>query len=456
MTGKEEMIKMAMEHIEAPKTDIAEMIKRKDKPLPASLQKIVDRVQEVFAGDPAMVELFINCFTNTLDTTVKAMPDGTTHVITGDIPAMWLRDSTAQVRPYLLAAKEDKEIADLLVGLSHRQFFFINHDAYANAFNQEENGNRWDNDETEMTDWIWERKYEVDSLCYPLQFAYLLWKNTGREDQFDAQFVNGVKRILEVWRLEQNHEENSRYRFTRKDAPFHDGLSRNGMGPLVKGGIGMTWSGFRPSDDSCVYGYLVPSNMFATVVLGYAAEIAREVLENEALAVEALTLRDEIHDSIETYGKIFSWRTGHVYAYEVDGFGQAFLMDDANVPSLLSMKYLGYDADPEAYANTRKLILSEANPYYYEGTCAKGIGSQHTPPRYVWHISLAMQGLTSETKEEKLAILQTMRDTTAGKEVMHEGFDVSDPAKFTREWFSWANAMFCELCMDYCDLRVEK
>ena len=184
--------------------------------LPVSLQKLIHKVEENFAEDPAMVELFINCFSNTLDTTVKKMEDGTTHVITGDIPAMWLRDSVAQVRPYLVAAAEDQEISDLLAGLSRRQFFFVNHDPYANAFNQEENGNCWDHDETEMSDWLWERKYEIDSLCYPVQFAYLLWKNTGRTDHFDDNFVKGLHTILNVWKTEQYHEEKSPYSFQRK------------------------------------------------------------------------------------------------------------------------------------------------------------------------------------------------------------------------------------------------
>ena len=353
--------------------------------LPVSLQKLIHKVEETFAEDPAMVELFINCFSNTLDTTVKKMEDGTTHVITGDIPAMWLRDSVAQVRPYLVAAAEDQEISDLLAGLSRRQFFFVNHDPYANAFNQEENGNCWDHDETEMSDWLWERKYEIDSLCYPVQFAYLLWKNTGRTDHFDDNFVKGLHTILNVWKTEQYHEEKSPYSFQRKGCYFTDTLSREGKGALVKSGVGLTWSGFRPSDDACIYGYLIPSNMFATVVLGYMETIAHEVLKDEALAAEAASLKKEIHDAIESMAIVDNYYYGKVYAYEVDGYGQYMLMDDANVPSLLAMDYLGYEADDrQVVENTRNFVLSCANPYYYEGSCAKGVGS--TP-------SLAISGI---------------------------------------------------------------
>ncbi len=425
--------------------------------LPESLKRLIHRVQETFREEPGIAELFENCFTNTLDTTVKRMEDGTTHVITGDIPAMWLRDSVAQVRPYLIAAGEDEEIADLLVGLSKRQFFFINHDPYANAFNQEENGSRWENDETEMTGWIWERKYEIDSLCYPVQLAWLIWKNTGRTDHFDEAFAKGLRTILRVWKTEQYREESSPYSFVRKNCPFTDTLSRGGKGALVKSGTGLIWSGFRPSDDACVYGYLIPSNMFASVVLGYMKTIAEEVLQDQELAAEAGALGKQVHDAVESLAVIQNSYFGRIYAYELDGFGQYLLMDDANVPSLLSMDYLGYEADDrEAAENTRRFILSSANPFYYEGACAGGIGSPHTPPDYIWHISLAVQGLTSPDREEKLRILRLMRDTDAGKKMMHEGFCVNDPSLYTREWFSWANAMFCELALDYCGIRVKR
>lgn len=173
-----------------------------EKMLPEALLKLIKRVEENFPEDPKMVQLFVNCFTNTLDTTVKRLPDKTTYIITGDIPAMWLRDSVAQIRPYLMAAGEEGDIADMLVGLVKKQFFYVNLDPYANAFNQEANGNCWEHDETDMGPWIWERKYELDSLCYPIQLSYLVWKNTGRTDQFDETFVKGVRRILKVWRTE--------------------------------------------------------------------------------------------------------------------------------------------------------------------------------------------------------------------------------------------------------------
>lgn len=422
-----------------------------------AVEKLLKSVEEKLKGEPKLFEMFQNCYLNTLDTTVKQMEDGTTYVITGDIPAMWLRDSVAQLRPYLIAAGEEKELADVLVGLSRRHFGYICIDPYANAFNETENGNCWEHDDTEMNDWVWERKYEVDSLCYPLQFAYLIWKNTGRTDHLDEVFREGAKKILNVFRTEQRHEEDSSYHFIRKNTYFTDTLSRDGKGALVKSGIGMTWSGFRPSDDACTYGYLIPSNMFAVVALLYLEEIVDVVLKDTRLKQDAEKLRKEIYEGIETYGITTTEGFKEVYAYETDGYGQYNLMDDANVPSLLSMEYLGYKGkDGKTAANTRRMTLSEANPYYYEGKAASGIGSSHTPAKYIWHIAIAMEGLTAESAEEKLAALHMLSCTDGGTGLMHEGFHADDDTRYTREWFSWANAMFSELVLDYCGYRVAR
>ena len=428
-----------------------------DKKLPKSMEEMIKNVREKLGNEKKLGDMFEKCFTNTLDTTVKHMEDGTTYVITGDIPAMWLRDSVCQLRPYLILAKEDEEVADTIEGLVNRLYRCIQSDAYANAFNEKGDGMCWEKDETDMGPDIWERKYEIDSLCFPIQLSYLLWKNTGRTSHFNEDFKKAVSIILNVWRTEQNHEANSPYRFIRMNCYFTDTLSRDGKGSFVKPNIGMTWSGFRPSDDACVYGYLVPSNMFAVVVLEYIAQIAEAVLKDEKLKEEALSFSKEIREAIENYAVLKNYEFGKVYAYEIDGFGQYLLMDDANVPSLLSIPYLGYvDFKDEVYQNTRKMILSEQNPYFYKGTKAQGIGSPHTPVNYIWHISLGMQGLTSDDREYKKQILDTIAATDGGTNMMHEGFHVDQPEKFTRDWFSWANAVFCELVLDYCGYKVER
>ncbi|WP_182200315.1 glycoside hydrolase family 125 protein [Paraliobacillus salinarum] len=415
--------------------------------IPESLQKLINQVKEFFPGDEKLHQMFENCFVNTYTTTLKQQEDGKTFVITGDIPAMWLRDSAAQVRPYLLAAEEDKEIADLLEGVIRQQFDFILHDPYANAFNESANGKGHQTDQTDMTPNIWERKYEIDSLCYPIQLAYLFWKSTGRTDFIKEMLQPVMETILKVWRTEQDHEKLSNYTFSRADVRQSDTLIRDGKGGKVVP-TGMTWSAFRPSDDACMYGYLVPANMFAVVALGYAAEMADEVINKPSLKEECLKLRADIQQGIEAHGKLNHPFHGDVYVYETDGDGQYNMMDDANVPSLLAAPYLGYLPYEDAvYKNTRNFLLSRDNPYYYEGKCAKGIGSPHTPDHYVWHIAFAIEGMTTTDEAEKQRILSYFKNTDGGTNYMHEGFDTDRPEEFTRDWFAWANSMFSEFVL---------
>ncbi len=424
--------------------------------IPKSLQTMIERIRQNLPDQPKLVSMFENCFTNTLLTTIQQKEDGTTFVITGDIPAMWLRDSAAQVRPYLILAQQDEQIASMIEGLVKRQIQYIRLDPYANAFNEQQSGNGHQDDLTEMNDWIWERKYEIDSLAYPIQLSYLLWKNSGRTSQFDESYREAARTILELWRTEQHHETQSPYTFQRLNAPLTDTLVREGKGSETAY-TGMTWSGFRPSDDCCEYGYLVPSNMFAVVALRYLIEIAETVYGDQELAAQARQLAEEIQQGIDKHAIVEHPEFGRIYAYETDGFGNHNLMDDANVPSLLALPYLGYvDENDEVYLNTRRFILSSSNPYFYEGTAASGIGSPHTPEGYIWHIALSMQGLTSQEREEKLRLLELIRDTDADTGLTHEGFSVNDPHQYTRPWFSWSNMLFSELLMDYCGLRIHK
>ncbi|MRN54667.1 glycoside hydrolase family 125 protein [Paenibacillus monticola] len=420
------------------------------------MNELVARVRDKLTERPKLSEMFEKCLANTWNTTIKRKPDGTTFVITGDIPAMWLRDSAAQVRPYLMLASADEQIADMIQGLVERQFACILLDPYANAFNESASGQGHQEDKTEMNPGVWERKYEIDSLCYPIQLSYLLWKNTGRTTQFNENFVAGVKRIIEVWTIEQNHENGSNYRFQRMNCPPTDTLPREGKGAETSY-TGMTWSGFRPSDDACEYGYLVPANMFAAVVLRYVYEIATVILGNRELAAAAKRLSEQIDAGIHQYGIMDHPEFGSVYIYETDGLGHVNVMDDANVPSLLSIPYLDYvSADDPIYLNTRRLILSKTNPYFYEGKAASGVGSPHTPREYIWHIALAIQGMTSTSREEQETLLAWLEHTDAGTGFMHEGFHVDDPGLYTRPWFSWANMMFCEFVLMYCGISVNR
>ncbi len=402
------------------------------------------------SSNPRWSEVFSNCFDNTLETTVKLTEAEDIFVITGDIPAMWLRDSSAQIKPYLVIANQDPKIKEMIQGLLERQVKCILIDPYANAFNETENGACYHQDITEMNGWIWERKYEVDSLCYPIELAYLLWKKTGETNHFTKEFKQAAETIINLFKTEQRHE-NSTYRFERFGERPEDTLSNDGLGEPC-GYTGMTWSGFRPSDDSCTFNYLVPANMFAVVILGYLAEIFEEIYHEKTAVEEANQLKEEINRGIEEWG-IVEHEGKKVYAYEVDGLGNYVLMDDANVPSLLAAPYLGYcEIDDAIYQQTRAVLLSEKNPYYYEGNYLKGIGSEHTPKEYVWPIALAIQGLTTNKKAEKIEMLNKLVETEAGTNYMHEGINVNNPNEYTREWFSWANMMFCELLLDCLEL----
>ncbi|MFG1911187.1 glycoside hydrolase family 125 protein [Kribbella sp. NPDC048928] len=421
---------------------------------PEVLSRAVAAVQRA-SGDEVIAEMFRRSMAENLPAVAERMPDGTTFVLTGDIPAMWLRDSAAQLRPYLLLCKDDPGLQDVLIGVLHKQLEYVVLDPYANAFNKEANGAGHVTDETEMTAWVWERKYEIDSLCFPLELAYRLWRITGRTDVIDNRFRAAAEAVVELWTVEQDHEARSTYSFQRDEPGMlpSDTLAREGRGRLTRP-TGMSWSAFRPSDDATELGFNVPGNMFASVVLGYLQEIATEVLRDEPLADRAKALKAEIDEGIASYGTVDHPVHGRVYAYEVDGLGQTLLMDDANMPSLLSIPLTGYAAaDDPTYLATRSLLLSPDNPYYYSGTAAAGIGSPHTPPRYIWHIALAVQGISSTSAEERQRLLELLRDTTGGTGQMHEGFDVDNPHNFTREWFSWANAMFCELALVHAGVR---
>jgi uncharacterized protein len=416
--------------------------------LPQSMQHLLERVADTLPEFPRLPKMFADTFSNTFTTTLQPQPDGSVFVITGDIPAMWLRDSAAQVKPYLHLAKMDEQFAHLIAGVVKRQMQYVLLDPYANAFNESANGRCHNKDKTEMSPWIWERKYELDSLCAPLELAHALWQTTGETSHLDETFVQAAEKIVETITLEQHHET-SPYSFERFEGPASDTLTNKGRGNPVAY-TGMSWSGFRPSDDACTYNYLVPSNMFAVVALNHLSDLP---FGSDELTIKAQRLAETIRTGIETHGKVNHSRFGEMYAYETDGFGNYHLMDDANVPSLLSAPYLGYcSKDAPTYQATRAFVLSKENPYFYQGKAAKGIGSPHTPNDYIWPIALCMQGLTSSSRPEQLGLLESLMSTDAGTGLMHESFHKDDPSKFTRPWFAWANSLFAEFVLGLCDL----
>lgn len=394
---------------------------------------------------PELAPFFKGCFLNTIETTVTKLDDGGYFVITGDIPAMWLRDSASQLTHYIRYVNQDEDLKNIVKSVIARHAQFVCLDPYSNAFNAVAKS-CWDTDQTDFKHpMIWERKYEVDSLCASIFLSYQYYKQTLDNSIFTEDFYNMIKTIVEVFIREQNHPQKSSYFFHRPNAPETDTLPNNGKGNDVAY-TGMTWSGFRPSDDRCKYNYLIPSNMMAVCALKKAAELVSVGYDDTKLEVECRSLACEIDDGIRKHGIYDHSKFGQIYAYEVDGLGNILLMDDANSPSLLSAPYIGYcGKDDEIYQNTRRFILSYENPWYFEGEVAKGIGSPHTGYDKIWHISLAMQALTSDNKEEIEKCLEMIKNSHAGTYLMHESFNKDDAEDFTRPWFAWANSLFAEL-----------
>lgn len=412
-----------------------------------AVESAINSVSESIA-DEELRWLFGNCYPNTLDTTVETgtrsgKPD--TFVITGDIHAMWLRDSSAQVWPYVPLAKDDKQLQWLIAGVIHRQSYCILIDPYANAFNKNREGSYWEKDLTEMKKELHERKWEVDSLCYPIRLAYGYWKTTGDASVFDAEWKRAMQLVLKTFREQQRLNGLGPYKFQRETHVAYDTVPYGGYGNPTKK-IGLIHSMFRPSDDACIFPFLIPSNYFAVVSLRQVSEIASSAMIDTTLARQSKELADEIDLLLRRYAIHEHPVYGKVYAYEIDGYGNAFFMDDANVPSLLSMPYLqACDVHDAVYQNTRRYLLSEDNPCFYKGSAAEGIGGPHVGENMIWPLGITMRALTSTDESEMRSCLKMLKTTHAGTGFMHESFHKDDPGHFTRKWFAWTNTLFGEL-----------
>ena len=414
------------------------------------IDKEIIRVRKLLTN-AKLAWMFENCFPNTLDTTVRyRKTDGKddTVVYTGDIHAMWLRDSAAQVWPYVQFANNDEALKHMLAGVIRRQMMCINIDPYANAFLDPHDPNpdhQWMSDNTDMQLALHERKYEIDSLCYPLRLAYEYWKVTGDTSIFDEEWLSAMKNILKTFKEQQRKENNGPYKFQRQTERQLDTMNNNGLGNPVNP-VGLIVSCFRPSDDATTLQFLIPSNFFAVTSLRKAAEILTAVNEKESVAKECTDLANEVEGALKKYATYNHPKYGTIYAYEVDGFGNQYLMDDANVPSLLAMAYLGdVDVNDPIYQNTRKFVWSKDNPYFFKGSAGEGIGGPHIGYDMVWPMSIMMKAFTSQDDEEIKNCIKMLMDTDADTGFMHESFHKDDASNFTREWFAWQNTLFGEL-----------
>ncbi|HTR42218.1 MAG TPA: glycoside hydrolase family 125 protein [Pseudomonadales bacterium] len=416
----------------------------------AAVEKTIQHVQSSI-GNKELAWMFGNCFPNTLDTTVDfqivdGKPD--TYVITGDIDAMWLRDSSAQVWPYLPLMKEDPQLQQLIAGVIRRQTRCILLDPYANAFYKDPNKiSPWKTDATEMKPGVHERKWEVDSLCYPIRLAHGYWKATQDPSPFDSHWREAVLLTLQTFREQQRKDGHGPYHFQRHTDTPSDTLAGDGYGNPARP-VGLIFSMFRPSDDATLYPLLVPSNFFAVVSLRQAAEMLDQIHEDKDSAAQCRALAREVEAALRQYAVVKLPQGGSGYAFEVDGYGKINCMDDANVPNLISLSYLGaLNRNETLYQNTRNWALSPQNPYYFKGSAAEGLGGPHSGPNMVWPLGLMMQGMTSTDDAEIRHCLNTLQHTHAGTGFMHESFDKDDSQKFTRSWFAWANTMFGEFVL---------
>ena len=415
-----------------------------------AVERIIAQVQSSI-GNKELAWMFGNCFPNTLDTTVDfEMINGRpgTYVITGDIDAMWLRDSSAQVWPYLPLMKEDPQLQQLIAGVINRHTRCVLLDPYANAFYKDPNKvSEWKSDLTEMKPGVHERKWEIDSLCYTIRLAYGYWKTSGDTGPFDDAWREAISKIVQTFREQQRKDGKGPYHFMRRTEVQSDTVAGRGYGNPAKP-VGLICSMFRPSDDATVFPYLVPSNFFAVVSLRQAAEMLEKIHQDTTLAGECRALAAEVERALEQYAIVHHAKLGPVFAYEVDAYGNYYCIDDGNVPSLLSLPYLGaVKPSDKTYQNTRHLILSDANPYYCQGKAANGPGGPHVGMDMIWPLGLIVQGLTSTSNQEIRECLTTLQKTHAGTGFMHEAFNKDNPGKFTRAWFAWANTIFGELVL---------
>ena len=414
------------------------------------LMKVIEEFKRSVAN-PELAALFQNCFSNTLETTVEfattnGRPDA--FVITGDIEAMWLRDSTAQVWTYLPYAVQDEQLRVVFRGVIRRQTDCILIDPYANAFNRGPSGGHWQSDHTLMRPEVYERKWEIDSLCYPIRLAHGYWTATGEIDLFDKVWLEAMRRVVQTFREQQRKGgQHGPYSFQRTAREAMDSLPIRGFGnPVLP--VGMICSAFRPSDDATIFPFLIPSNLFAVRSLRQLEEILEHLKVAPELAADCRQMAAEVERAVFEHGIYEHPRYGRIYAYEVDGFGGRVFMDDANVPSLLSLSYLGCcTADDPVYRATRNFVLSADNPWFFKGRFGDGVGSPHTGFGRIWPIGIVMRALTSGDDAEIVACLQLLRCSSASTGYMHEGFDPDDPADFSRAWFAWANSLFAELLL---------
>ena len=394
-------------------------------------------------------------------------PEELTFVITGDIEAMWLRDSANQLQAYISVLKEDNShdsLAGLFRGAINLQARYILENAFCNAFQApDESGvehkSSMNSDRiTPSFDYykVFSCQWELDSLASFLQLSVDYVTATKDYDFFEksSNWTKAVEVVLNTTESMtiDSYTEDGEWQHTPYTycAPYGGTPINNCNGSPHKGNIGLVRSFHRPSDDACTYQYLIPSNMMFSSALNTSSTIMSRITSREnPLAARMQNFSTAINRGVEKYGIVNDPNFGKVYAYEVDGYGSVNIMDDPNVPSLLSAPFLGYTTlrDP-IYQNTRRKILSRDSPYYAVGPVITGVASPHTLPGRPWPMALIMTILTSEDDDEIVRNLMWLVQSTDGLGLMHESVHARDKGVWSRQWFSWANGLFGQMILD--------
>ncbi|KAH0563446.1 hypothetical protein GP486_001983 [Trichoglossum hirsutum] len=429
--------------------------------------------------DKDLSRLFENAFPNTLDTTIRWHVDGTgknsgkrtgqdwegaqSFIVTGDIDAEWLRDSTNQLEQYHALARKDKKIYNLILGAINTQAEFVIASPYCNAFQPPARSHLpvsarpMDNVHPAYNPTtVFECKYELDSLAHFLALSSKFYNSTGSTAFLTSRWYAALNAVLDVLDDQaMSTFDNSSgmfipnaYTFQRHTSTGTETLSLGGNGNPLNWGTNLVRSAFRPSDDATILGFYIPANAMMAVQLKRTAKIVRtagkidlaENLHSRGLALEK---------AVWEHGVVSHKKYGNVFAYEVDGYGSSIIMDDANLPSLLSLPKLGFlDSSDETYRNTRKMLLSkEGNPYYLKGRSFHGIGGPHIGLRNAWPMSLLVQALTSDDDEEITGALELVKSASQ-LGLIHESIDVKIPSSYTRSWFAWANSLYSVVILD--------
>ncbi|KAI0396732.1 glycoside hydrolase family 125 protein [Xylariaceae sp. FL0594] len=436
--------------------------------------------------DPDLGRLFENTFPSTTDTTVKFHTDGTdglkpdaslygvfedgkwegphSFIITGDIIAEWLRDSTNQLSPYQPLAKKDPKIYQLILGAINTQSEYVIESPYCNAFQPPpisdlpitENGQEDNVHPIYEPSFVFECKYELDSLAHFLALGNEFYEHTGSTKFLTSRWYKALKSLLDVLEAqsqstfdpESGQFTKSYYTFTRTTNVGTETLSLGGVGNPLNNGTGLVRSAFRPSDDATILGFFIPANAQMAMELKRTAKIL-EGAGKEKLAQKLEEWSQTITKGIWEHGVVEHRQFGKVFAYEVDGYGSSILMDDANYPSLLALPLMGFvDATDETYQNTRRMLLSKSsNPYYLTGRDFHGIGGPHIGLSNAWPMSLLVQARTSDDDEEISSCLDlVLRSSKLG--LIHESVNVNVISSYTRSWFAWANGVFATTILD--------